>query len=350
VRGFFTSDNRDEVGDIITRSATERALPLYRRWGNIRRMHLPEPVGKVTKIGSDDGLEWNEVEIKVIDPRAVFEVENGLLQALSVGILIKWEDIDMLEDGGWIINDYRLAEISLVDHPANYDAALELSMDDSLRSEIREKGLVPVLRSLGLTGEKPMPEDKDLEVTEAVEEVVAPVETEEVKDEPVAEPVTEPVAESEEKAIEEEEIVEPVADPVVEETVEASLEAEPVVEDVAEKAVGSVVDAVKSETETMLKIFADAVLALTKAVEAVSPKQETKGVAAEDPAAKDQSERERILEEEVAELKRQLAELSAPANRNGSVPEEKAVPESENVTEEEQPASLRDAVSKFLRK
>ncbi len=125
VRGYFTSDNKDETGDIITRSATERAIPKYRQWMNIRLMHQPIPVGKVRRIGSEDGLEWNELEIEVIDPNAVFMVENGLLPALSVGILVNFEDIDFLEDGGLLINDYQLAEISLVDHPANYDAFLK---------------------------------------------------------------------------------------------------------------------------------------------------------------------------------------------------------------------------------
>jgi len=83
VRGYFTSDNKDEYGDIITRAATEAALPKYRQWMNIRLMHQPIPVGKVTRIGEADGLEWNELEIEVIDPHAVFLVENGLLPALS---------------------------------------------------------------------------------------------------------------------------------------------------------------------------------------------------------------------------------------------------------------------------
>src|SRR5512138_2553746 len=100
VRGYFTSDNKDEVGDIITRSATERAIPKYRQWGNIRYMHGPEPVGRVLRIGVEDGLDWNEVEICVIDPKAAFQVENGLLKALSVGILFTMKDVDFLEDGG----------------------------------------------------------------------------------------------------------------------------------------------------------------------------------------------------------------------------------------------------------
>lgn len=144
VRGFFTSDQQDEHGDIITRAATERAVPKYRRWGNIRYMHLPKPVAKVVRIGTDDGLEWNEIEIKVIDPQTVFEVENGLLSALSVGILIKWDDIEEGEGGSWIINDYLLGEISLVDHPANYDAVLSGMKD--VFSELTRSGRGEVVR------------------------------------------------------------------------------------------------------------------------------------------------------------------------------------------------------------
>lgn len=147
-RGFFTSDQRDEVGDIITRAATEAAIPKYRQWGNIRYMHQPRPVGKVRKIGREDGLAWNEVEFEVIDPQAVFEVEHGLLSALSVGILVDFDDIDMLEDGGWVINGYQLAEISLVDHPANYDAALKGPVGDELRTLARTYGFDAVAREM----------------------------------------------------------------------------------------------------------------------------------------------------------------------------------------------------------
>lgn len=125
VRGYFTSDQRDEVGDIITRGATQKAIPSYRQWGNIRYMHQPRPVGVVTRIGEEDGLEWNEVEFDVTKKDVIEDVENGLLKALSVGILVDWDGIDFLDDGGWIINEYALAEISLVDHPANYDARLK---------------------------------------------------------------------------------------------------------------------------------------------------------------------------------------------------------------------------------
>jgi len=150
VRGYFTSEQKDAVGDIITRSATERAIEDYKQWGNIRYMHQPRPVGRVQRIGSSDGLEWNEVEFTVTKPDVVDDIDNGLLSALSVGILVDWGDIDPLEDGGWVINNYKLAEISLVDHPANYDARLKsMSGEDALQYV---KGLYSVDNTLSMSG------------------------------------------------------------------------------------------------------------------------------------------------------------------------------------------------------
>lgn len=214
IRGYFTSDNKDEAGDIITRGATERALPKYKRWGNIRFMHLPRPVAKVLRIGSEDGLDWNEVEIKVIDPEAVFMVEQGLLNALSVGILIRWEDLDFMEDGGMLINDYMLAEISLVDHPANYDAMLkDVPVSEGLRVLARQYGFDALARSMAdiLTKELPMETEVDGVPAEAIE-VQAAV------DESAAESVAEPVAEVEDVPSEpvvepEEALAEVVAEP-----------------------------------------------------------------------------------------------------------------------------------------
>ena len=114
VPGFFTSDKLDEVGDVITKKATIAAVPKYRQWGNIRYMHMPKPVAKVLRIGKEDGLKWNEVEIHVLDPEAIFQVKNGLLKALSVGIIIRsWDDIDIDDStGGWISNNYDHGEMS----------------------------------------------------------------------------------------------------------------------------------------------------------------------------------------------------------------------------------------------
>lgn len=189
VNGFFTSDEKDEVGDIITRSATVNAIPKYREWGNIRYMHMPKPVAKVLAIGKEDGLKWNEVKIQVVDPEAVFQVRNGLLKALSVGIIIwSFDDIEIADDGTWIINNYDLVEISLVDHPANYDAKLFLenekavNVTNDIRRMVAVDGLVSVAKMLGPTIDEEIVQEesdmtkKDKDLVPALEELVEEVE------------------------------------------------------------------------------------------------------------------------------------------------------------------------------
>jgi hypothetical protein len=351
VKGFFTSDQRDEVGDIITRNATVNAVPKYRQWGNIRYMHMNRPVGKVVRIGEDDGLAWNEVEIKVIDPQAIFEVEQGLLTALSVGILINLDDIDFLEDGGWVINEYLLAEISLVDHPANYDARLlELAMQTKgLRSIAREMGLEALARSLEsdaiIEGEKKMPKLKGKEVLaeeevpaeeEAAEEEV-PAEEEAVEEEVPAEEEEVPAgAEEEEEAGEEEE-----AAPVEE-------------EDFAE-----VAEKLRTSFAKAIEGFEKAMTEFAERIEKVMAPLETP---AEVPVAEEQPEGEgeeddqiKQLAAQVDALQKEIDELKAPANRPGYVPSDPIMEEEEdkdkNLDDDEddgKPTSLRDAIKRHM--
>lgn len=131
VRGFFTSDEMDEVGDIITREATEQAIEKWRRWGNIRTMH-DYPSGRVDKIGKADGLEWNEVVTVPVDEQTKKLIEGGVLKAYSVGIIPREYEINesAVEESAdpWflplIIHAYDMVEISYVDHPANYSATI----------------------------------------------------------------------------------------------------------------------------------------------------------------------------------------------------------------------------------
>ena len=360
VRGKFTSDARDEVGDIITRFATERAMPKYRRWGNIRRMHAPDPVGKVTRIGVEDGLDWNEVEIKVIDPKAIFEVENGLLQALSVGALVNMNSVELLADGGWIINDYSLAEISLVDHPANYDAslALNLSLDSATRTLARQQGLTTTLRSMGIAieGEKSMeptetPVEKDLEqpVGETLAETSRGIEGEPT---PEITPVGEtPVVDAEpeqpvaEEAVPAEEVV-PAEEEAPAEEQSPTEEPAPVAED--------------KSMEPALTIFATAMSTMAKSMEAImhsvtAVMEQQKAILAKGQVAPDQpggeaSETAEALHSKIASLEARVIELSTPVNREGALPTEE-LPELEEGVPEHAPAlkavGLRDAVKRF---
>jgi len=246
VNGFFTSDAIDEVGDIITREATENAIPKYRQWGNIRYMHQPKPVATMLRIGTDDKLKWNEVEIHVIDPDAVFQVKNNLLKALSVGIWIRsWDDIEIDEEtGAWVITAYDLVEISLVDHPANYDARLFLDDDKSifvnpeLRQLFAQHGFAMVSKALGaVTTSLEMEEEIDMDGLEKdlqlEEEIIA--------EETIEEEVELSVDDSEEEEVDEELELSTEEEIVSEETEEVELSAEE--EETATSLVEQIVDA-----------------------------------------------------------------------------------------------------------
>lgn len=342
VTGLFTSDRKDEVGDIITRAATERAIPKYKQWANVRYMHQPRPVGKITRIGASDGLRWNECEIHVIDPQAAFEVEMGLLQALSVGILINVDDLTMDSDGGWVINDYQLAEISLVDHPANYDAMLQLSLTDALRDKAREEGVVPALRGVGITlqGDKHMDEelkDKAPEVAEA--------------------PVAEEAAEAKEASIEPEA---PAAIAEVEK--EAPVEA-------PEELVGKQAPAEEAPAEVIelqrdITSLAGAVDVLSKAVNTLADMLQpvvehqkamtaTKAQPATEQMVAGPGEGEQIadMRKQLADLAAVVKELSTPVNRKGVMPIEgnpAEMPAGADVAKDVRPTDLYSAITKFV--
>ena len=263
--GAFTSDNPDEWGDIITRGATERAVEKYRKWGNIRYMHQPKPVGKITRIGKADGLKWNEVEFKVIDRDTAYEVEQGLLTALSVGILVAWDDIELIEEGGFKILDYQLAEISLVDHPANYDAVLKgADAGAGLRLLAKEYGFEIVAREMATLlnmnieeGNPDMPNEVTEEITEEpIEEEENPVLSDQDKDinlnvEDVTPAETE---ETEEEAVE------------VEEPVEEQVEVEEPVEEVDLSIGAEEIDSLHAQMEDLITVTSkvlEATLALT---------------------------------------------------------------------------------------
>lgn len=337
IRGYFTSDNKDEAGDIITRSATERAIPKYRQWGNIRLMHLPRPVAKVVKIGSEDGLEWNEVEIKVIDPEAVFMVENGLLTALSVGIMIKYDDIDFLEDGGWVINDYQFAEISLVDHPANYDAHLkQLPVDQGLRTLVRQYGMESIARSMQSMLDMEMAMTKNIE-SDAIVSEQAEDQIEEQVEETAADP--EP----------QEEQVELSAEAEVEVAAEADLDAEAAVEEEAaedEQAEEPSEEEAAPDFATMFQSLISEVQSLRGEVAELRRSLE---VEAEAPEAEEQAEDDVEVERSIEPTEDEEA-VGDPASREAAIPET-TLPEAEDVVEDHKEApvtDLRQALAKYF--
>lgn len=334
VRGYFTSDQKDEVGDIITRSATEKAIPKYKQWSNLRYMHLPRPVGKVLRIGAADGLEWNEVEIKVIDPQAAFEVEQGLLTALSVGILIDIDNIDFLEDGGWIINEYSLAEISLVDHPANYDAKLkDLPVDHSLRTLVRAYGMSAVATSMSdlLEMELKMENTKeDAVITEELEKEIVEQAEDVVIEEAIIEDEKEleadaPVVDAE-VPVEEVESEKDLTESDGEEEVEKDLEEEqPDAMQELVSAFRSLIEELSTAVST-LKVLAEAQRSIEQTTDEAEEEQQDKSLDG-DP------------------------EDTNPVNRSSGVPETE-IPNDEQIQKDAASAAtnLRDALQKYFSK
>lgn len=229
IRSKYTSDNKDSHGDIITKEATINALEDYKNWRNIRYMHQPKPVGVATHIGENDGVEdlaWNETIVKLVDEDTIKQVQEEVLKGLSVGILFNPFDpdaVEIMDDGGWKIKEYMLAEISVVDHPANPEASIienalkeigeEVSFDlGSKEAQIAIRGansseqLVKVMKSLSngldkgdidMTKELEQVEDEELE--EELEEEATPEEEEisEEEDSPSDEEVEEETPEEE---------------------------------------------------------------------------------------------------------------------------------------------------------
>jgi len=263
IRAYFTDDNLDSVGDIITKDATGNALPDYKKWRNIRFMHQPKPVGLARNIGEGDGVEglaWNEVVIKLVDKETIKLVQTGVMKGLSVGILFNPFDekaVEWMDSGGWKIHEYMLAEISVVDHPANPHASIiehalksiegdvMFELNEKARKAIREAGtaeaLVPIFKSLS-AGEVVVEEDeeKELETVDEVSEELEEVEKlEEVEEEKVEEA-------EEEKELEDAEVVGSIEEA---EALEESVETEAVVEAVETEAVTEEVEAVTEEVE-----------------------------------------------------------------------------------------------------
>lgn len=216
VRGFFTSDKMDEVGDIITKEATVGAVEKWRQWGNIRTMHN-NPSGRIEKIGEADGLAWNEVITVPVEQNTKELIKGGVLKAYSVGIIPREYELNQsaLEAMGddadpWffplIIHSYDMVEISYVDHPANYAATIQ-----EIGSEKFSKGMSHrnvIFKNSEIMGDI---ENMDKEIEGAVSDVEEEVAEEEVIDS------AEQAVESNETPVEKEEEAGSASDVVAEE-------------------------------------------------------------------------------------------------------------------------------------
>lgn len=117
VYGWASTPEKDTQGDIIPVEAIKNALPEYLKYPAIREMHQPIAAGKTlyTEV-NEKGLY---IGAKIVDDGAWKKVKEGIYAGFSIGGSV----LDREDD---VIKSLELAEISLVDSPANKGARIEL--------------------------------------------------------------------------------------------------------------------------------------------------------------------------------------------------------------------------------
>jgi hypothetical protein len=125
VWGFASTESLDKQGDIVSREALEKAVADYARWRNIREMHQSRTVGiarHVVLLGR--GLM---IGAEITDDECWGKIKSGLYRGFSIGGMVNDRQAKVV--GGRpvsVITDMTIAEISVVDQPANNDAGFML--------------------------------------------------------------------------------------------------------------------------------------------------------------------------------------------------------------------------------
>jgi phage head maturation protease len=121
VYGIASTGARDHAGEIVTPDAMKAALPDYAKYPALREMHQASAAGRVTDAYVDDDGA-TQIEAHVVDPIAITKVKTGVYGGFSIGGKVTKRD----PEDRTIITGIRLAEISLVDSPANPEATLNM--------------------------------------------------------------------------------------------------------------------------------------------------------------------------------------------------------------------------------
>lgn len=120
VWGFAITECKDAQGDIITNEAVKNALPYYEKWRDVREMHEPKPVGVATYIKLlPKGLL---IGADIYDKNCWDKIQNQIFKGFSMGGVITGKraitKLDTMTTE-WQITSLTIAEISVVDQPAN---------------------------------------------------------------------------------------------------------------------------------------------------------------------------------------------------------------------------------------
>ena len=128
VSGFATLDNVDRQKDVVDTDASIKAFETFR--GNLREMHQPIAVGKVTNFKEEQffdketGQTYRGVFVDTYVSKGAQDtwekVLDGTLSGFSIGgNITKVDQVQKGDDMIRVIKEYELVELSLVDSPAN---------------------------------------------------------------------------------------------------------------------------------------------------------------------------------------------------------------------------------------
>lgn len=128
IKGYASTINKDRVGDIIEKSAwTKGGLGNYLKNPVILAYHdHKRPIGKMVDYTVDEvGLKIT-AKISKAAGDITDLIQDGVLQAFSVGVRVKEADYDNGTDT-FLIKDVELHEISVVSVPANQDSLFSIA-------------------------------------------------------------------------------------------------------------------------------------------------------------------------------------------------------------------------------
>jgi HK97 family phage prohead protease len=130
VAGFATVDNADTQNDIVTSTASINAFEKFR--GNVREMHQPKAVGKITSFAPEtlydetSGVYYSGIFVEARISKGAQDtwekVLDGTLSGFSIGGKVVDSEVawnEELQKTVQIVKEMELYELSLVDNPAN---------------------------------------------------------------------------------------------------------------------------------------------------------------------------------------------------------------------------------------
>ena len=133
VWGYATTEALDSQNERVSKLAIERALPDYLKWANVREMHQPSAVGSVVEHSVDGKGLW--IGARIVDPTAWLKCTTPAESPVYKGFSIGGKE---LKREGNLITELILAEISLVDRPANPEAKIAVWKAEGLSHDCRD--------------------------------------------------------------------------------------------------------------------------------------------------------------------------------------------------------------------